>query len=96
MAGWTSLLRQSRLVVGCQSRRIIINRPTRNNGHQQGMLTMNKFKKVALAGILATASTSAYAETELNVVAPWSNLNAYGKIEAPSGRRNCRHKLAVP
>ena len=44
---------------------------------------MTKFKKIVLAGLLATAGTAAYAETQLNVVAPWSNLNAYGKIEAP-------------
>jgi len=36
-----------------------------------------------VAGAMALGVTAASAETELKVVAPWSNLNAYGKVEKP-------------
>jgi TRAP-type C4-dicarboxylate transport system substrate-binding protein len=44
---------------------------------------MTAFKHIAAALLLSTAGISAQAETELNVVAPWSTLNAYGAVEAP-------------
>lgn len=44
---------------------------------------MKDLKTTLFAGLLAAVGTVVQAETQLNVVAPWSNLNAYGKIEAP-------------
>lgn len=44
---------------------------------------MTFLKGVATAAILTTASGVAQAQTELNVVAPWSTLNAYGAVEQP-------------
>lgn len=44
---------------------------------------MQSLRKVVLAALVSTVWSAAQAQTQLNVVAPWSNLNAYGKIEAP-------------
>lgn len=44
---------------------------------------MNIFKGVVAAMLLSTACASAHAGSEINVVAPWSTLNAYGAVEKP-------------
>lgn len=44
---------------------------------------MSKLQRAFGAATLCVAASAATAQTEINVVAPWSNLNAYGKIEQP-------------
>ncbi|WP_163852078.1 TRAP transporter substrate-binding protein [Pseudooceanicola aestuarii] len=44
---------------------------------------MTFLKSAATAALLATACGTAQAQTQLNVVAPWSSLNAYGAVEQP-------------
>src|SRR5690606_22411075 len=46
-------------------------------------MSIRKFLAATIFAAAAMCTTAASAQTELKVVAPWSNLNAYGKVEKP-------------